>query len=166
MLLLFFTSGAMDTFLEHRLGLIDLKLGLEILELRGDAAAVGAATGIDEVELFIDDFTTSRAPIGLAATVFLCLLGIGIGVTMLPEELGDMCLRVATTHGTTLKGVVLVIELVGASHFERLFRDESLRIGSGGRKLMYVELQGLVMSRTVGTFKVVGWSSGWQERVE
>lgn len=54
--LLLLLHGSMDVLLKHRLRLVDLELGLEVLGVTGDAAAVGAAAGVDKVELFILGF--------------------------------------------------------------------------------------------------------------
>lgn len=55
-LLLLLLPGSMDVLLKHRLRLVDLELGLEVLGVTGDTAAVGAAAGVDKVELFILGF--------------------------------------------------------------------------------------------------------------
>jgi hypothetical protein len=53
---------AVDVLLEDRLGLIELKLGLEVMEMVGIAAAVGSTASIGELELLVDDFFTRTAP--------------------------------------------------------------------------------------------------------
>jgi hypothetical protein len=55
--------GAVDTLLEDGLGLIELELGLEVMEMVGVAAAVGAATSVGKLELLIDDLLTGTSPI-------------------------------------------------------------------------------------------------------
>jgi hypothetical protein len=125
--LLLLTSRTMDVFLEDGLRLVELELGLEVLQLGGDAAAVGAAAGINKVELlFVHDFASSSAPIGFATSVLLCLLGVGVGITVLAKELGDVRLRVATCDCTTLNEgrVVLVVVLVGAGHCDGFFLED------------------------------------------
>lgn len=52
----------MDTLLEDRFGLVDVELGLEIAEVVAEAAAVGAATGIVEVEALIMSLFAYVAP--------------------------------------------------------------------------------------------------------
>lgn len=124
--LLLFTSSAMDALLEDGLRFIDLELGLEVLQVGRDAAAVGSAAGIDKGELLlVHDFASSSAPIGLATSILLCLLGVGVGIAVLAKELGDVRLRVAASGCTTLnKGrVILVVVLVGASHCDGFFRE-------------------------------------------
>lgn len=53
-------------------------------------------------------------PVGPAAAVLLGLLGVGIGKPVLAKELGHLLVG---AHGAVRQtGVVLVAELVGASH--------------------------------------------------
>lgn len=52
----------MDRLLKDGLGVIDLKLGLEVFGIVGYVAAVGAATGVGEGEFFIRDFILICAP--------------------------------------------------------------------------------------------------------
>jgi hypothetical protein len=54
--------GAVQALLKDGLGLVDLELGLEVLRVAGDAAAVGAAAGVGKVEGFVDDFLAGVAP--------------------------------------------------------------------------------------------------------
>lgn len=51
-----------EFLLEDGLGLVDLELGLEVVDVSGQAAAVGAAPGIGEVEALIDGFLTRLTP--------------------------------------------------------------------------------------------------------
>jgi len=123
--LLLFTSSAVDVLLEDWLRLIDLELGLEVLQVGRDAAAVGSAAGIDKGKLFlVHNFASGRTPIGLSTSILLCLLGVSVGKAVLAKELGDVRLRVAASGCTTLnKGrVILVVVLVGASHCYGFFR--------------------------------------------
>lgn len=53
---------AMDALLEDRLGLIDLKLRLEVVEMVGVTAAVGATASVGEAELFIDYLGSKTTP--------------------------------------------------------------------------------------------------------
>jgi len=54
---------AMNPLLEHRLGLVELELGLEVLNVAREIAAVGAASSIDEVERLVNNLLTSIAPV-------------------------------------------------------------------------------------------------------
>lgn len=55
--------GPMHTLLKDRLGLVELELGLEVVEVVREAAAVGTTSSVAEVEWFIDHFFASVAPI-------------------------------------------------------------------------------------------------------
>jgi hypothetical protein len=110
--------GAVDTLLEDGLGLIELKLGLEVMKMIRVAAAVGAATSVGELELLVDDLLTGTSPVTLAATVLLGLLGINTIEAVLGKELGNILLRKNSTLGDA--GVVFVVELVRSSHDEDL----------------------------------------------
>jgi hypothetical protein len=55
--------GTVETLLEDRLGFVDLELGLEAGWVGSEAAAVGTASSVDEVEFFlVDDLFTGVAP--------------------------------------------------------------------------------------------------------
>lgn len=54
----------MDGLLEDWLGLIDLKFGLEVLNVV-EAGRVGSTAGIGKVEMIINDLLTEIAPIEL-----------------------------------------------------------------------------------------------------
>ena len=54
--------GAVQALLKDGLGLVDLELGLEVLRVAGDAAAIRAAAGVGKVEGFVDDFLAGVAP--------------------------------------------------------------------------------------------------------
>ena len=60
-----FLERPVDGLLEDGLGLIDLEFGLQIGDLVGEAAAVGAAAGICELERLIGDVITITAPVVL-----------------------------------------------------------------------------------------------------
>lgn len=53
----------MKGLLEDGLGLVDVKLGLEVAELVGIAGAVGSAARVGECEVLVDNLFTSRAPV-------------------------------------------------------------------------------------------------------
>jgi len=83
----------MNPLLEYRFGLVELELGLEVLNVAREIATVGAASSIDEVEGLVNGLFTSIAPVALPATVLLGLLRVGIGEAVLGEELGNVLLR-------------------------------------------------------------------------
>lgn len=56
---------SVDGLLKDGLGLIDLELGLQIGDVVGEAAAVGAAAGIRELEWLIGDVICKTAPVVL-----------------------------------------------------------------------------------------------------
>lgn len=56
--------GAVEALLKDGLGLVDLELGLEVMEMVRVAAAVGAAASVGELELLVDDLLARRAPGG------------------------------------------------------------------------------------------------------
>jgi len=109
---------AMETLLEDRFGFIELKLGLEVMEMIGIAAAVGATASVCKLELLVDDFLTGTTPVALATAVLLGLLGINTIEAVLGKEFGDVLLRKDGALGNA--GMVLVVELVRSSHDERL----------------------------------------------
>jgi len=116
-------EGAVDVLLEDRLGLVDIKLGLEVLDVGGHGAAVGAAARVDKVEGLVDDLFAHAAPVALAIAVLLGLLGVGVGITVLGKELGHVVIRrVGLRHVATRT----VVELVGASHVCRI--DEKVAL--------------------------------------
>lgn len=103
---------SVNVFFKHGLLLIDIKLGLEVVDVCRHVAAVGTATGIGELEVFIHHFGTGCAPVGLATAILLGLLGIGVGEPVLGKELGEVMFLVVV-----FKAIVLaVVELVRASH--------------------------------------------------
>ncbi len=59
-----------------------------------------------------------NVPVSLAGAVLLGLLGVGIDGTMLGEVLGDVFLR--SGGAVSQSGVGSVVELVGASHCQRV----------------------------------------------
>jgi hypothetical protein len=106
-----FFERAVFARLKDRLGLDGLELGLESSGTPGMGRRVGATARIGwVVGGVILDFVAFAAPVALATTILLGLLGIGVGKAMLGEELGDMFLNV------TLAGVVAIVELVRPSH--------------------------------------------------
>jgi len=110
-----------DTLLEDRLGLIELELGLEVVQVVGVAAAVGTATGVGEVELLIDNLLASSAPVTLAAAVLLSLLRVDTLEAVLGKELGDIVLRENCALGKT--SMVFLVELVRSSHVDGSLRN-------------------------------------------
>jgi len=56
--------GAVDVFLKHGLGLVELKLGLEVLGTVGIPAAVGPTAGIRQVEVLVNNLLADATPIG------------------------------------------------------------------------------------------------------
>jgi hypothetical protein len=57
----------MDGLLEDRLRLIDLKLGLEVADMVRNTAAVGAAAGIGEGEVFVYNLFSESSPVSSKA---------------------------------------------------------------------------------------------------
>lgn len=55
--------GAVNRLLEDGLGLVELELGLEVLEVVGIAGRIGSTAGVGEVELVVKDLITRVAPI-------------------------------------------------------------------------------------------------------
>lgn len=108
--------GAMEVLLEDGLGLVDLKLGLEVVDVGGQAAAVGAAAGIGKVEALVDDLLTRFAPVGLSTAVLLDLFGISICEAVFGKILGDVVLRASSAVGKS--GVVAVVQLVRSGHVD------------------------------------------------
>jgi hypothetical protein len=51
-----------EMFFKDGLGLIDLKLGLEVTNMMGDGAAVGAATSVGKAEVFVYNFLARISP--------------------------------------------------------------------------------------------------------
>lgn len=116
---LLFLGSVMNTLLEDWLGLVDLELGLEVIQVVGDGTGIGVTTSVHEAELgVIENFITGVAPVALAATVLLDLFGVGIGETVLAKVLGDM-LDGDECAVFRLADVGLVVVLVRASHLEK-----------------------------------------------
>lgn len=105
-----------EFLLEDGLGLVDLELGLEVVDVSGQAAAVGAAPGIGEVEALVDGFLTRLTPVGLSTTVLLDLLGISVCEAVFGEILGDVVLGASSAVGKS--GVVAVVQLVRSGHVD------------------------------------------------
>lgn len=55
--------GTVDRLLEDRLGLVELELGLEVLEVVGIAGRIGSTASVGEVELVVKDLIARVAPI-------------------------------------------------------------------------------------------------------
>lgn len=54
--------GTVEGLLEDGLGLVDLELGLEVAQVCRVATAVGAATGVGEVEFLVEHLLANFAP--------------------------------------------------------------------------------------------------------
>lgn len=54
--------GAVDRLLKDRLRLVELELGLEVLEVVGIAGRVGSTASVGEVELVVKNLITRVAP--------------------------------------------------------------------------------------------------------
>lgn len=57
---------AVDRLLEDGLGLVELELGLEVLEVVGIAGRIGAAASVGKVELVVKNLITRVAPISIS----------------------------------------------------------------------------------------------------
>lgn len=115
----------MHIFFEHGLGLVDVKLGLEVSDVAGKGRAVGATAGIGKLKCgrVIMGLFADGAPVALAITVLLGLSGIRVGKAVLGEELGEVVVGdVALGHVTT----AAVVVLVGASHDDGWMCDDML----------------------------------------
>lgn len=106
--------STMDRLLKDGLGLVELELGLEVLEVVGIAGGIGAAASVGEVELVVKNLITRVAPVALSSAALLDLLGVLANMAVLREVARQMLLRGSRTIGQT--GVVLVVELVRTSH--------------------------------------------------
>lgn len=106
--------GAVDGLLKDGLGLVELELGLEVLEVVGIAGRIGSTASVGEVELVVKDLVTRVSPVAFPTTTLLDLLGILANMTMLREIARQMLLRSSGAIGQA--GVVLVVELVRTSH--------------------------------------------------
>lgn len=135
---------AMDALLEDGLGLIDLKLRLEVVEMVGVTAAVGATASVGEAELFIDYLGSESTPedgelqsrkmgvcldgdvdekqrmenlpVATTSAILLGLLGVNTIKAILGEELGKVLLGKDCALGQA--GVVLLVVLVRSSHYQ------------------------------------------------
>lgn len=115
-------EGTVDVFFKDGLGLVDIELGLEVPDVVGDAAAVGAAAGIGKVEALVNDLFAHGAPVALATAILLRLLGVGVGKAVLGKELGHVVVFRAV--GLSQGAMGTVIELVRASHWRVSREDE------------------------------------------
>lgn len=128
----------MDILLEDGVLVVDLELGLEVGDVVGEVAAVGAATSVGEAEVMVRDIIVHSSPmmivlvrhrlietrwrvsdgmyipIASARTVLLHLLRVNICKAMLCKVTWEMLRRGSSALGEAL--VVSVIGLVGASH--------------------------------------------------
>lgn len=128
-------EGTVDVLLKDGLRLVDIKLGLEVLDVRRHRAAVGPAARIDKVELLVHDLLAHAAPIALAIAVLLGLLGVGVGKPVLGKELGHVVIRrVGLRHVATRT----VIELVRTSHCQYVSVCFDI-IGSSNAKNRYTK---------------------------
>jgi len=80
-----------------------------------EAAAVGAASGVCEGELFVSDVVVDGSPVASTRAVFLHLLWVDIGKTVLTKETRDSFRGECGSLGNTL--VVTVVGLVRSGHF-------------------------------------------------
>lgn len=87
------SNGAMETLLKDGLRFVELELGLKVMKVVGVATTIGTATGIDEIELFVDDFFTHITPIALASAILLRLLGVSTLKAVLGKEFGKVVMR-------------------------------------------------------------------------
>lgn len=55
--------GAVDRLLKDGLGLVELELGLEVLEVVGIAGRIGATPSVGEIELVVKNFIARVSPI-------------------------------------------------------------------------------------------------------
>lgn len=55
--------GAVDRLLKDGLGLVELELGLEVLEVVGIAGRIGATPSVGEIELVVKNFIARISPI-------------------------------------------------------------------------------------------------------
>lgn len=112
--LVIFVNRAVQRLLKHGLGLVDLELALQVTNMVGEGAAVGAAPSVGKAELFVCNVVSKCTPISSATAVLLDLLGVDVGVTALGKEAWKVLRRVSSTLSEAL--VVTVVGLVGASH--------------------------------------------------
>jgi hypothetical protein len=55
-------GGTVESLLKDRFGLVELKLGLEVVQVVGVATAVGTTAGIRKVELLVNYFFADTTP--------------------------------------------------------------------------------------------------------
>lgn len=109
-----FLFRAVERLLEDGLGLVDLKLSLEIGNMR-EAATVGAAAGIGKGELLASDVIVDSSPVASTRAVLLHLLGVNVGKAALTKEARDSFRGEHSPLGDAL--VVTVVGLVRSGHF-------------------------------------------------
>lgn len=107
---------AVERLLEDRLGLIDLKLSLEVGDVVREAAAVGAAARVGKSKLLISDIIVDGSPVATARSILLHLFGVDIGEAILAKKARYSFRGENSPLGNAL--VVTVIGLVRSSHFE------------------------------------------------
>lgn len=107
----------MNGLLKDGLWLVDLELGLEVVDVVGEGAAVGAAASVGKGEAMVDDLFAEATPVALTTAVLLDLLGVNIGVAVLGEEARLMLNGDGSALGDAF--VVAVVGLVGTSHIGR-----------------------------------------------
>jgi len=106
-----------ELLLKDGLGLVDLKLGLQVSGVVREAAAVGATSSVGEAEVFIHYFISKATPITLAAAVLLDLFGVCVEMAILGKESRKMLCWGSSAVREAL--VVSVVGLVRASHFDK-----------------------------------------------
>jgi len=104
----------MDGLLEDRLRVIDLKLGLEVADMVRNTAAVGAAAGVGEGEVFVYNLFSESSPVALAPTVLLDLLGIDVGIAALGKETRKILDGESSALGNAL--MITIVGFVRTSH--------------------------------------------------
>jgi hypothetical protein len=111
-----FLLRTVERLLKNGLGLVDLKLCLEIGNMR-KAATVGAAASIGKGELLASDIIVDSSPIASTRAVLLHLLGVDIGEAIFTKEARDSFRGEHSPLGNAL--VVTVVGLVRSGHCEK-----------------------------------------------
>lgn len=104
-------------FLEYGIRLIDVKFGLEVANISGHGAAVGAATRVDKVEALINNLLAHATPVAFAIAILLGLFGVRVGKAVFGEELGHVFIGRVGLGQLAMRAV---IEFVGASHYKNV----------------------------------------------
>jgi len=107
-----------DRLFEHGLSVNHFILGLELVDMMRRSAAIGAATGVGELEGMIHDIVGHGAPVASAIAVLLDLFGIDIN----KATLGKVAWHIVKANSSAFCKalVVTVVGLVGAGHLEGL----------------------------------------------